>query len=192
MTALSGTDCKTGISPSGTSPGHPPMERYLIPGSPGQAAEPDLSLLVPQADKITDGSLTGSVSHAAHTAHLSQAIADDLYAKMAEAVAALLSSTITAAVVRAVTSGIDQLRRERRQQAGRITEVEQCLSYLEEKAQSSKVSVHQPPQTQQSLLKKIDDLENHSRCNNFRIIGLLETYNSCSLTDLCNTRIPAA
>lgn len=111
---------------------------------------------------------------------------------MAQAVADLFSPTITAAVDRAVTAGIEQLQREIREQAGGLTEVEQHVSDLEEEAQSSQAAAHQASQSQQYILEKLDDQEKHSRRNNLRIIGLPEAYNSSSLTELCNTRIPAA
>lgn len=132
------------------------MDHYLISGGPGptQAAEHDPSSLGPQAPKMADRSITGSASHAAHTAQMSQATTDEQYTNMAQAVAALLSTTITAAKDRAVTSGIDQLQRELREQAGRITEVEKRLSDLEEEAQSSHTTAHQASQTQKYLLER--------------------------------------
>lgn len=151
------------------------MERYLIRGgpSPAQAAELVPSLLSSQPPKMADGSLTASASHTAHTAALSPAAADEQYTKMAQAVATLLSPTITAAVERAVTAGIDQLWRDIREQAGRLTKIEQHVSDLEEEAQSSQAAAQQASQTQHYILEKLDDMENRS-CHN---IGLPEAYN---------------
>lgn len=121
MVALAGTVTKNGSRPPGTSPEAPvtpctspaplPMKEYLISGSPSpaQATEPDPSSLSPQPPKMTDSSLTAPDSHTAHTASLSLPTEDEQCTKMAQAVVALLSPTISAAVDRTVTAGIDHL-----------------------------------------------------------------------------------
>lgn len=85
---------------------------------------------------------------------------------MAQAVADLLSPTITSAVDRVVTAGIDQLRRELKEQAGRLNVAEQRIADLEEEAWNTHETALQASQTQQYILEKLDDLENRSRSNN--------------------------
>lgn len=106
--------------------------------------------------------------------------------------ATLASPTTTAAVDRAVTAGIDQLRREIREQVGKLNEAEQRISELEEEAQNSQAAAHQNSQTQHYILEKLDDLENRSHRNKLRVISLPESYNSESLLELGTVRIPAA
>lgn len=94
------TEPRTSLAPT-------PMERYLITGgtSPVQPAELATSLHS-SLPNMADGSLIASAAHTADNAALSLAVEDYQYTKMAQAVAALLSPTITAAVDRAVTAGI--------------------------------------------------------------------------------------
>lgn len=42
----------------------------------------------------------------------------------------------------------------------------------------------------QTLIDKVDDLENHSRRNNLRIIGLPESYTLQQLQDISSHKIP--
>lgn len=169
------------------------MERYLISGGPGPARAAELDQTHgPQMAKMAYGSSELPASHTTHTAQIAPATTEDQYGRMAQAVAALLSPTITAAVDRSVSAGIDQLRRELREQAGRLNEVKHCLSDLEEEAQSSQTAALQASQTQHYILKKLDDLENRTRHNNLRVIGLPEAYNSGTLTELRPTLIPEA
>lgn len=116
---------------------------------------------------------------------------EDQYGRIAQEVAALLSPTITAAVDRAVIAGIDQLRSEIREKEERLSEAERCISDLEEEAQSTQAAALQTSQTQQYILEKLD-LENRSCQNNLHIIGLPESFNSDSLSELCTRRIPLA
>lgn len=62
---------------------------------------------------------------------------------MAQAVAALVSPTITAALDRAIAAGIAQLRKEMEDQAKRLSELELRGSDLEDEVQSSITSDQQ-------------------------------------------------
>lgn len=98
------------------------------------------------------------------------------YAKIAQAVAALLSQTITAAVDRAVATGITQLRKELGDHAKRLSELEHHISDIEDEIHQSQASDQQYAHTQQYKLEKLDDLENCACQNNLRIIGLPESF----------------
>lgn len=91
------------------------------------------------------------------------------HGKIAQAVAALLFPTITAAVDGAASSGIEQLRRELDDHAKRLTEAELHLSDVEDELHQSQLASKQVSQTQQYLLEKIDDLGNCSSGNTLRI-----------------------
>lgn len=144
------------------------MERYLISGSPGtvQTVDPDPFLLGSQAAKMADSYFTSPASQAAHAAQPPQASPKDQYNKIAQPVAALLSPTITSAVDKAVTAGINQLRRELKEQAGRLNVAEQRIADLEEEPLSTHETTLKASQTPQYKLEKLDDLKNCSRRNN--------------------------
>lgn len=98
---------------------------------------------------------------------------EEQYSKIAQAVAALLSHTIAAAVERAVAAGISQLRKELGDHAKKA--VRHC--------------VWQYAKTQQYILDQLDDLENRSRRNNLRTIGLPESFTP---GEVCSTGILVA
>lgn len=140
---------------------------------------------------MADGAISVTAGIPVQHASLTPMISETEYGKIAQAVASLLSPTITAAVDRAVTAGIDQLRKGLRDHASRLLEAEHHISELEDDLQISQAAAHQASQTTRYILDKLD-LENHSRRNNLLIIGLPETYDSSTLVDLCTTRIPKA
>lgn len=109
--------------------------------------------------------------------------------QIAQAVAALLSPTITAAVDRAVSTGILQLRKELGEHSQRLIEVEQRISSIEDDQYHMSADMEKYSQAQQHLHDRMEDLENRSRRNNLRIIGLPESYKPGSLLDLCTSII---
>lgn len=83
---------------------------------------------------MAESSFTASASHAAHTTTLSLASADEQYTKMAQAVATLLSPTITAAVDRAVTARIAPIRDHNERASRQVLErliIVRYLNYLD-------------------------------------------------------------
>lgn len=102
------------------------MDRFLIHGSSGTEqgsvpAQPSSEL---QTAKMADGmALLVTGFPASHTAAAS-VLCEEEYSRIAQAVAMLLSPTITSVVDRAVTAGIDQLYKELRDHAGRISEAD--------------------------------------------------------------------
>ena len=115
---------------------------------------------------------------------------DNTHERIAKAVAALLSPTITAAVEKAVAVGMQQLRKEVGELSLRISTAEQRLSSVEDDQYNTHGSMERFIQDQQHLHERMEDLENRSRRNNLRIIGLPETYKPGSLLDICSTALP--
>lgn len=116
------------------------------------------------------------------------------YNKIAQAVADLLSPTITAKVDRAVSAGIMQLRKELGEHSQRLTEAEQCISSIEDDQYNMNAAMEKFTLAQQHLHNRIEDLENRSRRNNLRIIGLPESHKHGSLRVLgvCTYALPDA
>lgn len=79
--------------------------------------------------------------------------AEEQNAGLAQAVAALLSPMITAAVDRVIAAGITQLGKELGNQAKRLSELEHCLSDLKDEMQSSHTYEQQTRNTQQHIFK---------------------------------------
>lgn len=102
---------------------------------------------------------------------------------------ALLLPTIATAVDRAIAAGLNQLKKELEDQAKGLSVLKRCLSDIEE-ILDSHTSEQQAKNTQQYILEKLDDLENMSRRNNLRLIGLPGSFNDDSLHNICTKRIP--
>lgn len=115
--------------------------------------------------------LTGQVS-------ILSAAAEEKYAGLAQAVAAVLSPTITAAVDRKNAAGITKFKKELEDQAKCLSELEHHLSDLEDEIQGYHTFKQQAKNMQEYILEKLDDLENRSRRNNLRIIELPKSLNA--------------
>lgn len=85
-----------------------------------------------------------------------------------------------------------QVKQELGEQAARVTGVEQRTANLEDEHTHALAAIHKLEQQYQTLLDKIDDLENRSRRSNIRIIGLPESYSAGALLKLCERKIPQA
>lgn len=103
----------------------------------------------------------------------------DSYRKIAQAVAAILTPTITSAVDRA------EPMKEIGEHSQRLTEAEQRISSLEDEQYQTNAAIEKYTQAQELLHEKIEDLENRSRRNNLRISGLQEIYKPGSLLNIC-------
>lgn len=114
------------------------------------------------------------------------------YDRIAQAVAALLSPTITAAVDRAVSAGILQLCKELGDHSQRIMEAEQRIFSLEDDQYTMHVTLEKFTQAQQHLHERMEDLENRSSMNNLQIIGLPKSFKHGSLLDICTSALPEA
>lgn len=111
-------------------------------------------------------------------------------ASIAKEVAKLLTPTINEVLDKAVTQGIQQLRQEVLAQAQRLTAMEHRISAIEHELPYVQASQQKQDKCNQPVLKRIEDLENRSRRNSLRIIGLPESYAVTTLNDLCSHKIP--
>lgn len=114
------------------------------------------------------------------------------YTKIAEAVAKILKPTITAAVEHAMQQGLLQIRQDIAAHASSLKEAEHRINTLEEDLLEAHAKLSHFNSLTQAMQEKIDDLENRSRRNNVRIVGLPESYQSSALNELCATTIPEA
>lgn len=177
----------------------PPLSALVAllngPSGASAASRSELSPPGSHAANIADGADVPAISSATADSALHAAMVPlppgDQYASLAQAVATLLSPTITAAVDRAIAAGITQLIKELGDQAKRPSELELCISDLEDEVQTSFTSDQQSEKAQQFILDKLDALENRSRCNNLQTIDLPEYINAESLHDICTSHIPA-
>lgn len=111
-------------------------------------------------------------------------------ANIAQAVVQLLGPTLTATVDAAVHRGLEQLHIELQAQAQRITQVEERISIIEDDCTASSAALARINASYRDIWDKLDDLENHSRRNNLRIIGLPESIPASHLTNICAKTIP--
>lgn len=110
-----------------------------------------------------DGHHKGLVSSAAPTPDC---------AKIAQAVALILQPTIITAVEHSLKQGLAEIKKELYTQAQQLAEEEQRISVLEDDLSQAQNKCDLLDRTTQVLKDKVDDLENRSRRNNFRIVGL--------------------
>lgn len=104
----------------------------------------------------------------------------------------LLTATLQEAIERAVQQGMCQIKQELVEQAANITEVEQRTSNQEDEHTYALAAISKLEQQYQTLLDKVDDLENRSGRSNICIIGLPESYSVGTLLKLCEPMIPQA
>lgn len=153
---------------------------------------PELTFSASQLDDPTVCMETNIATYPVAPVKAMHTLLHNQYSRIAQAVAALLSPAVTAAVDKAIAAGISNLRKDLDDHDKCLFELEHHLSDLEDEIQGSQAAEQQFDQTQQYLLEKIDGLENRSRRNNLKIIGLPEYYVSGILHELCATPIPEA
>lgn len=127
------------------------MDHFLILSGPGSAPGtlPDRLAAESQPPKMADGTVSHNTSFTALPVSSAPALSEEEYSRIVQAVAALLLPTITAAVDRAVSTDNDQIRKELRDHAGRISEAEHHISEMEEEILKSDTAAHQASQIQQ-------------------------------------------
>lgn len=116
----------------------------------------------------------------------------DPHERMAQAVAKVLLPTIIETVDEAVHKSLHSIQMSMEVQVQRITETESCISLMEEDIMEFHSHNTNTEATIKTLLEKIDDLENRSRRNNLRIIGIPESYKATYKMRLCIKAIPKA
>lgn len=106
--------------------------------------------------------------------------------------AQLLHSNVVKAVEQALQDNVHEIKRDLTSQAKKMTEAKQRISDLEDELSETQAHVAKAESHRQELIDKLEDLENRSRQNNLRIIGLPESYKPQSLMDLIQSLIPKA
>lgn len=114
------------------------------------------------------------------------------YAQIAAAAAQMQQPMIKETVEAAIKTGLSQMRAELQTHTQRMDEAEQRISQNEHDIQGTQTQIDNIDHNMQLLLDKIDDLENRSKRNNLRIVGLPETYKPRDLLHLCAHDIPKA
>lgn len=114
------------------------------------------------------------------------------YTHIADEVAITLEPMIKETVEAAMKSGLVQIRANMQAHTNRLNEVEQRIAQNEEDIQTTQTHNAKSDSITQTILDKMDDLENRSQRNNLRIVGLPETYKAQDLMQLCALKIPKA
>lgn len=114
----------------------------------------------------------------------------DTHEHMVQAVAKILCTTIIKAVDEALHKSLHSIQKSMETQAQHITETESCISLIEDVLVDFQSHSTTTEATIKSLLEKIDDLENRSRQNKLRIIGIPESYNATGILCICSKGIP--
>lgn len=111
------------------------------------------------------------------------------YKTIAEAVAALLQPSIVQAVEQALSTALTDLQKEVRNISHAIQDLEQRIVLVEEENAKILSSQADLEKINAELREILDDLENRSRRNNVRIIGLLEEIKSAALFQFCQSTL---
>lgn len=119
------------------------------------------------------------------------AISDIDYEKIAAAVAKLIQPTIASTVEQALAKALHDVHQELKEHSKTIEEAEQRLGNVEDEMTAILTRLTALEQLTKEQAEKIDDLENRSRRNNLRIVGLPESYPQHALKDLCQRTIPS-
>uniref|UniRef100_A0A8C5WKG5 Uncharacterized protein n=1 Tax=Leptobrachium leishanense TaxID=445787 RepID=A0A8C5WKG5_9ANUR len=89
-----------------------------------------------------------------------------------------------------LSSTIESVLSQLTSQAQRLTEVEERVSTLEDDVNPLKAQVDAQQSVIHTLTEKLDDLENQSRRNNLRVVGLPETVRGRALQDWVSNWLP--
>lgn len=111
---------------------------------------------------------------------------------MAQAVAELLRPTIMEAVDAAMEKNMRSIKETLALHTQQLRELEDRVAAVEEDLTDIHNSAAETDGVIKFLLEKVDDLENRSKRNNLRIVGLPEAYTNSDLTRLCSVTIPEA
>lgn len=95
--------------------------------------------------------------------------------KIVQAVAHILKPLIREAVAEAMQASADKIREEMHVQDTRLGELEERLLTAEEEVQEQRNKMQHMESSLHTAWDKIDDLENRSRRNNLRLVGVPES-----------------
>lgn len=111
--------------------------------------------------------------------------------RIAAEVAKLIQPTIALTVEQALTKALHDVRQELDEHSRAIEETEQRLGTVEDEMSAVLARIKALEALTREQAEKLDDLENRSRRNNLRIVGLPESYPQQALTELCQRKIPS-
>lgn len=94
------------------------------------------------------------------------------YERLALAVAHILKPMIKEAVAEAMQVTTGMLKEEMKAQAARIGKIEERLMIAEKEVQEQKIKTQILESALQTAWEKIDNIENRSRRNNLRLVGI--------------------
>lgn len=117
---------------------------------------------------------------------------DEATLRIAREVAKIRRPTIVEAVEEAVRKSLHSMQSTLDTHAQRITDTEARVVTVEEEVAEVYSHMSHTDDTIKALWEKIDDLENRTRRNNLRIIGIPETYSSTDIMRICTKGIPEA
>lgn len=96
-----------------------------------------------------------------------------------------LQPTMTSTVEKAIQEGMEHIKRDLSEHSTHITEAKMRLSSVEGEPSQSQATEQAQDKTNQSILQKIEDLENRSRLNNLRFVGVPESFSFLPHGILC-------
>lgn len=111
-------------------------------------------------------------------------------AGIAQVVVAFLTPTLAATVDTTVQRALEHFHTELQNQAQHISQAEERISLMEDDTTAHAAALACLTQSNKELCEKLDDIENCSRRNNLRIIGLPESFSNAQLADICVVTIP--
>ncbi|KAM4013454.1 uncharacterized protein ACNLHF_003531 [Anomaloglossus baeobatrachus] len=114
------------------------------------------------------------------------------YKKMAEEVASHLSKEIKVAIEAAIQTSLANMQKQINAHASRLAESEQRISDSEETILAMQAQIAALAKSNEYLKDKAEDLENRSRRNNLRIVGLPESVSIGQLDNICELELPQA
>ncbi|XP_075204527.1 uncharacterized protein LOC142310762 [Anomaloglossus baeobatrachus] len=114
------------------------------------------------------------------------------YKKLADEVASHLSKEIKTAIETAIQTSLAAMQKEINDQATRLIETEQRISESEEAILTMQEQIATLMKSNDYLRDKAEDLENRSRRNNLRIVGLPESVSMGQLDNICELELPQA
>lgn len=114
------------------------------------------------------------------------------YKRLASEVARKMMPEIQETLTTTIMTSLQSLQEEITKHDNRIDEAEQRLSTVEDDVATTHTQVESLLAPNRRMAEKIDDLENRSRRNNLRIIGLPERLPASHLRHICEYDIPTA
>lgn len=114
------------------------------------------------------------------------------YAEMAAAVAAHLTSNIENTIANSISLHMSSIQTALEAHSQKLQSMELKITDLEDFAADSQSAYSKLSKTVHYLQDKVDDLENRSRRNNLRFVGVPESIKSVDLQTFCSHTIPQA